>query len=151
MSPAGYFHDVVVAWLITEINLFLRQHHLGTVGASSAGFKLSDGYVLSPDVSFTSFANIPADELPHGYAKIAPDLAVEIISPFDRATESDEKVGAYLTHGTKLVWVINPRLQVATIYRANGNTRRIQATEFLEGEDVLPGFQCRLIDILQSK
>jgi Uma2 family endonuclease len=48
------------------------------------------------DVSFVAAARVP-DELPDsGYVPFAPDLAVEIVSPNDKAHEVQEKVTEYL-------------------------------------------------------
>jgi Uma2 family endonuclease len=59
-----------------------------------------------------------------------------------------KKVQFYLTHATKPVWIIDPRINIATLYRADGSVGRIQHDGILKGEDVLPGFNCILADIL---
>ena len=39
---------------------------------------------------------------------LAPDIAVEILSPSDRRRDVDEKVALYLKHGSKLVLEVDP-------------------------------------------
>jgi Uma2 family endonuclease len=60
----------------------------------------------------------------------------------------EEEVQLYLSNGTRLVWVINPRQRSATIYHSDRTARLLRADDVLDGEDVLPGFTCRLTDIL---
>ena len=57
-------------------------------------------------------------ELPITYIELAPDLAVEVISPSDRSPEVRDKVEDWLRAGTRLVWVIYPATRSATVYRS---------------------------------
>ena len=91
---------------------------------------------------------LPGGQTPDGFGDFSPDLAVEIISPGDRLTDVEEKVQLYIGHGTQLVWVVNPKLQRATVYRPDGSARVLQGQDSLDGEDVLPGFACPLADIV---
>ena len=58
-----------------------------------------------------------------------------------------DKVGEYLEAGVRLVWVIDPERRSAVVYRSLGEVRKLGADEFLEGEDVVPEFRCRLADL----
>ncbi len=91
---------------------------------------------------------MPGDVAPKGWVKIPPDLAVEVISPNDRVYELDEKLADYRKVRVPLVWVINPELRTATVYRADGSLRIVFEDDELSGEDVIPGFRCPLRDIL---
>ena len=48
----------------------------------------------------------------------------------------------------RLVWVIDPRKRKAVVYRSLSDVREVSSDDLLDGEDVLPGFRCRLGDIL---
>jgi len=148
MTPAGLEHEEIGTTLIRKIGEYLDKHPGGHLYGSSAGFQLSDDDLLSPDISFVSTERLPGGKSPKGYADFAPDLAVEIISPNDRLTDIEEKVQLYLSHGTRRVWVINPNLRSATIYHPDRTARLLRADDALDGEDVLPGFTCRLADIV---
>ena len=89
-------------------------------------------------------AQIPEER----YAGIAPDLVAEILSPKDRPGEVLEKVGQWLSAGVRLVWVLDPARQHARVYRADGTVSIVGSDEELDGEQVLPGFRCRLGEIL---
>jgi Uma2 family endonuclease len=79
---------------------------------------------------------------------MAPDLAVEVLSADDRPGEVLEKVGDWLNAGVRLAWVVDPVRSVARVYRADGTETHLAAGDMLDGEDVLPGFSCRLTDVL---
>ncbi len=78
---------------------------------------------LVPDVAFFSFARLPpaleddARERP----RIAPDIAVEILSPGDRRRTLEEKIGLYLAHGSSLVIVLDPETRTAALHRPDGS------------------------------
>ena len=148
MAPAGMRHEGIGIKLAVKLDRYLETNPLGHVFGSSAGYRLAENILLSPDVSFVRTERLPGGQAPDGFGEFAPDLAVEIVSPGDGLTEIEQKVQLYLNHGTKLVWVINPKLVRATIYRPDGSARVLQAQDSLDGEDVLPGFMCRLADVL---
>jgi Uma2 family endonuclease len=79
---------------------------------------------------------------------LAPDLAVEVLSPDDRPGETLGKVADWLEAGTRLVWVIDPERRLARIYRQDGTESVLHEADELDGEDVLPGFRCVLSAIL---
>lgn len=148
VSPAGVKHEGIGAELLYHIRFYLAQHNLGRVFGSSIGYELASGDVVSPDVSFVYAQKLPQDDLPEGFGKFAPDLAVEIVSPNDSLTMVEDKVQIYLNNGTQLVWVINPKLRKVTVHRADGTIAAVRADGALDGEDVLPGFTCALAEIL---
>lgn len=77
---------------------------------------------------------------PKGYPEMAPDLAVEVVSPSDTAEDLQQKVGEYLVSGTRLVWVIYPDTKSVTVFTPGGQARVLGVQDTLNGEDVLPGF-----------
>jgi Uma2 family endonuclease len=79
---------------------------------------------------------------------MVPDLAVEVLSPDDRPGAVLEKVGDWLNAWVRLVWVVDPLRGLARVYRADGTEALLATGDSLDGEDVLPGFSCRLADIL---
>jgi Uma2 family endonuclease len=130
---------------------FCRQHDLGWVLPADAGYQCFPGEparVRKPDVSFIRFGRLPGEQLPEGHARIAPDLAVEVVSPNDLALELDRKVKEYLAAGVRLVWVIFPETRSGRIHRANGSVAEVRESDPLEGEDVIPGFRCTVGDLL---
>jgi Uma2 family endonuclease len=68
-----------------------------------------------PDVSFISQSRLPRRF--NSYPEIAPDLAVEILSPTDRAYDIEDKVRIYQHVGVKIVWVVYPNVRRISVYR----------------------------------
>jgi len=147
-EPPGYQHGVVALKVARLIANHVHDHGLGTVVAAETGFKLfsNPDTVRAPDVAFIRQGRAPEPAL-DGYPALAPDLVVEVVSPSDRAGEVQAKVSDWLTAGSRLVWVIDPRRKRAVIYRDDGSVDLLANQDALDGEDVLPGFSCSLADL----
>jgi Uma2 family endonuclease len=115
LSPAGGPHGRIAAELVFRLMAHVKSQSrkVGHVFDSSTGFRLTAGNVRAPDVSFVSADRLP--QVPKGYVPMAPDLAVEILSPDDPPRYVLEKVGEYLQAGVRLVWVIDPEGQKAAV------------------------------------
>src|SRR5207244_9383387 len=105
-------------------------------------FPQRTGLVRKPDVSFVRRGRLPSGVLPKGWAKIAPDLAAEVVSPKDSYEEVEEKLGDYERAGVPLIWVISPTSRTVMVYRVDGSVGRLREADELSGEDVIPGFRC---------
>ena len=148
VSPAGSRHGVVSLKVAARLLAFVSAQKLGHVFESSTGFRLPGGNVRSPDASFVARDRFEGDQPPEGFSPVPPDLAVEVLSPDDRPRAILDKVGEYLERGVRVVWVIDPRSRTATVYRSLSDVSRLGPDDDLDGQDVLPGFRCRLSDIL---
>lgn len=131
-----------------RLHHFVERTGLGTV-MTEAGFVLATDpdTVRAPDLSFVAKERIPAPGAGGTYWRLAPDLAVEILSPFNTASEVQEKVLEYLEAGLRMVWVVDPRRRTVTVYRSPREIRIVVAGEDLTGEDVLPGFAVAVDDV----
>ena len=89
------------------------------------------------------------EELARGHVTVAPDLAVEVVSPNDTVYELNKKVQEYLRAGVRLVWVIDPENRTLVVYRANRTLAEFKPEDELTGEDVIPGFRCLVRDFFQ--
>jgi len=103
--------------------------------------------VRKPDVSFIRRGRLPEERIPDGHVTIAPDLAVEVVSPNDTAYEVDTKVQEYLQAGVPLVWVANPRVRMIHIYRADGTVGRLLEDAVLTAPELLPSLRHRVADL----
>jgi len=126
-------------------------HGLGWVypeGTSYQCFPDAPSRVRRPDVSLIRLERMsPEEAMSEGHVRLAPDLAVEVISPNDLAYEIDEKVDEYETAGVKLIWVVNPETKAVRVHRADGTVTVLREKDELDGEDVVPGFRCRVADL----
>ncbi len=147
MSPTGGQHGVVALEIGTWIRGYVKSNRLGyCTGAGTAYvlFKNPDGRDTgrAPDVGFVRADRLPEGP-PEGYIPFAPDLAVEVVSPGDSASDIHDKVTDFLRCGTRLVWVLYPRSRTATVHTPEG-ARTVDAQGTLDGGDVLPGFSLAL-------
>lgn len=125
------------------------DHQLGRGFAGGTGFILAENpdTVLTPEVAFVTKWRLPPKEERIGFVAIAPDLAVEVISPLDRDTRMTEKVLAYLEAGTRLVWVVEPVSRSITVYNPDRTARILLPDDYVQGGDVLPGFYLQVSEI----
>ncbi|MGH7556403.1 MAG: Uma2 family endonuclease [Gemmatimonadota bacterium] len=139
--PAGFEHGGIAAQIASCLNPFVRRHALGKVVGAETGFVLFDDppTVRAPDVAFVARERLPTD--PRRFARRAPDLAVEIVSPSNTLPEIQAKVFDYLNAGTRLVWVVEPRGRTVTVYRSRDEIRILTLGQEVEGSEVLPGFR----------
>src|SRR5438874_5926949 len=93
--------------------------HSGWVFGAETGFRLArdPDVVLGPDVAFVRADRLPPPDQRERFLELAPDLAVEIVSPTDRPGDVRAKVPAYLRHGVQLLWIIiEPRRQQVIVH-----------------------------------
>jgi Uma2 family endonuclease len=125
-------------------------HGLGWVAGADASYQCfpdAPNKVRKPDASFIRLERIPADKEPEGHCRIAPDLAVEVTSSNDLYEAVENKVVEYLTAGVRLVWVVHPPTRTVRVHRADGTISTLRETDELSGEDVVPGFRCRVSEL----
>jgi Uma2 family endonuclease len=144
-EPAGYLHGDVALRVATVVANHVRENGLGRVFAAETGFKLTTNpdTVRAPDVAFIRRERLP-DPPPRGFAELAPDLVVEVLSPDDRPGEVLAKIGDWLTAGVALVWVVDPVRRAARVYRADGTEAVLPVGDALDGEQVVPGLSVPL-------
>lgn len=128
-----------------------RARRSGFVFSESAAYQLfaTDAKLLrKPDVSFVRFGRLPGDAVPHtGRMVLAPDLAVEVISPTDLADAVNRKLDEYLRAGVRLVWFAYVPTRSVWAYRPDGSARLYRTGDALPGEDVLEGFAVPVADL----
>jgi Uma2 family endonuclease len=146
-QPGGV-HGCVAGNLYYLLRSFVSGRNLGRV-LIETGFRLSEHppTVRGPDVAFVSASRLPA-EVPISFWTLAPDLAVEVISPSNRPKGIRLKVIDFFEAGTAEVWVVQPRKRTVVIHHANGDTRTVAGDESLISE-LLPGLALSLRDVFQ--
>jgi Uma2 family endonuclease len=146
---AGARHSGVGTRLIIKLGQYLEENEIGAVYGADATYKLPTRDRL-PDVSFISSARIPIEGEPVGGWELAPDLAVEVISPNDVYDEVVGKVAAYFAAGVQQVWLISPEYKTVTVYRSPSQAITLFEDEELTSEELLPGFRCALRDLFKQ-
>ncbi|MFY9342488.1 MAG: Uma2 family endonuclease [Planctomycetota bacterium] len=141
MSPASHWHACVGGRIAGALSAFVRAGDLGEVSSSEPGFLLATApdTVLAPDVAFVRSKRIPG-QWGDGYFHGPPDIAVEVLSPGDRMPAVRRKVALWLRHGTRSVWVVNPKRRTVTVHGADGSVASFGGDDVLT-DAVLPGFR----------
>jgi Uma2 family endonuclease len=147
--PAGFRHSGIGVHIVSILHAFVREHGLGEVVGPDAGFVLFDEppTVRAPDIAFVAESRLTFDQ--ERFAPLAPDLAVEIVSPSNTVSEIQGKVMDYLDAGARLVWVVEPRSRSITIYRSRKEIRLLTEDEEIDGGAVLPGFRLKVSQLFE--
>jgi len=150
VTPAGFEHGRVALRVGARILDHVEHHGLGEVLAAETGFVLgrAPDTVRAPDVAFVAAERVP-DGGGWGFGELAPDLVVEVVSPWDRASEVSAKAAMWLDAGVRLVWVVDPQARLATVHHPGGQDTVLREDGVLDGEGVLPGFRLSLASIFR--
>jgi len=146
---AGARHGDIGVQIILELGNYLRKSKVGKIYTPDTTFQVGSSERL-PDVGYVSAARIPAEGSPIGKWEIAPDLAIEIISPTDIWDKVNRKVNEYFAAGVRQVWLVSQGEEQVMIYDSPTQIRVVTADEELTSETLLPGFKCRVADLFQS-
>lgn len=128
--------------LIGQFWMWNRQSQLGEVFDSSTGYKLPSGANRSPDVSWIKKErwNSLTKEQKQKFIPLAPDFALELMSPSDYLANTQAKMQEYLDNGVKLGWLINTEARQVEIYRLGKDVEVLNSPQTLSDDDILPGF-----------
>ncbi len=101
---------------------------------------------LVPDVGYVSNERLrPLSDSEIELPPLAPDVAVEILSPGDRRADVDDKISVYLRSGSSLVIVVDPRQRSVELHDAAG-TRLLDEGGTIE-HAALPRFAYSVRDL----
>jgi Uma2 family endonuclease len=148
----GLKSDAIAAVILYFLAHFVRTNQLGQVNGAQGSYQIfpdDPKKVRIPDVSFTRRERIPAGGLGEGHGHVVPDLIVEVTSPNDSVKKLDRKIKDFLNVGVSLLWIVYTESQTILVLRPDGTTRRLQVGDFLEGEDVLPGFRLQVAALFE--
>jgi Uma2 family endonuclease len=149
--PMSTWSSYVAGEMFGQVRDFNRRKKVGwplPEGTTYQCFPRDRNLVRKADCSFIRSERISPEQLQKpGHLRIAPDLAVEVVSPNDVVYDLDQKILDYLAAGVRLVWVINPEMHTVRIHRVDGSVSQLRETDELDGEDVLPGFRLPVRDL----
>ena len=151
MAPAGVKHGRIAMRIGALLEEYARRNNLGRVYAAETGFRIrtDPDTVRAADVSFVARERIPPDGEPDGYWELAPDLVVEVVSPYDSASYLQAKIKDWLDAGVKMVWVVYPETRSVTVHYPDGRATILEEGDILDGGDVLPDFRCPVREIFE--
>lgn len=130
---------------------FVEQHKLGVTAGEAGMLQLLPGQVRIPDISFVSWASLEGSGYPEKAAPLmAPDLAVEVLSPGNTQREMERKLEEYFAAGVRLVWYVDPRAKSVTVYTRPDQATVLGEADTLDGGEVLPGLVIELGELFAT-
>ena len=145
--PAGDEHGRIVPQVIVLLRRYLDAHPgTGQLRADS-GFVLSEqpATVRGPDVAVILQHRVPATR-PRSFFMGAPDIAIEVVSPSNSASNMQAKVLDYLEAGTAVVWVLYPQTRTVVEHLSDGTIRLFNVQQTLQ-TPLLPGFNVMVAEL----
>jgi Uma2 family endonuclease len=142
---------VINARLSARLQLFIEENKLGLLTSPENGFQLSPTDVLAPDAAFIATGRLKGLRR-RGFFQIAPDLAVEVISPSESVTAAQRKAARYLAFGVREVWLIYPSERRADVCLPDPSGESTMRVKQLEPNDalesaLLPNFRLQLSEL----
>lgn len=143
----GFRETLIASYLIRVLGEFVAERNLGLVTAPDGMVRLWHGHVRIPDVAYVSWDRLPGRRVPdEPIPDLAPDLAIEVLSPSNTAAEMRRKRQDYFGVGVRLVWEVDPRTRTIDVYTSRDEFRTFSGGDVLDGGDVLPGFTLPVAD-----
>jgi Uma2 family endonuclease len=149
MAPAYSISGFHNGELTSQLFLWSRADGTGVAFDSSAGFRLPNSAILSPDAAWISRARLerlsPEDRC--GFLPLCPDFVAELRSSTDRLSRLQAKMEEFRDQGARLGWLIDSEEQRVYVYRPGEAVEIHERPETLSGDPVLPGLVLNLARI----
>lgn len=141
-----------VATVLTELlSAFNRKNKVGHVYTETTimCFPKYPDRIRRPDICLVKAGRFPNKRSPKGHILIAPDLAIEIVSPHDSYYEVEAKASEYLEAGITEVWLINPDLKRLTV-KKQGEGDIVVSKGSVFYSKLLSGFSLPLNELFET-
>jgi Uma2 family endonuclease len=150
MPPTGWETGNKNAEITIQLGIWAKQDGRGKSADSSAGYKLPNGAVMSPDASWILNERLsqvsPAKR--RKFLPLAPDFVIELRSESDSLSKLEEKMREYIENGVALGWLIDATARKIYVYSAEKEVETLENPSEISGEPLLEGFVLNLKEIL---
>lgn len=148
-KAVGYESAFLTVPLLVALRAFIRPRKLGRVSGPDGVLKLRPGLFRGPDIAFVSWKRFPGrGQMPkEAFPDLAPDLAIEVLSPSNTPAEMKRKRQEYLANGVRLVWIVDPKTRTVEVYAPRRKPMVLTESDTLDGGKVLPGFTLALAEL----
>jgi Uma2 family endonuclease len=146
LSPAGLPHGFITVNVATLLSGWARRSRRGRVFGGEVGIvtEAAPGTVRGADVAYFSYRRLPKKSEPRGFARVPPELVVEVLGAGHTWRMLVEKAGEYLRMGVDRVWIIDSRTRRVHILRPDDEPLVLGEKDTITDAKVLPGFRCRV-------
>jgi Uma2 family endonuclease len=155
MPPTSWEHGLTTNRLQHVLNLHVKAHDLGEIAPAETGFNLTQPGELEETVLAADIAFVQADRVPQRhtetFARLAPNLVVEIASKGQYRPGMDAKARLWLERGVQLVWIVWPARQIIDVWQPGDQVPHVALgiDDVLDGGDVVPGFTCPVAEVFR--
>ena len=149
MSPAGSEHGRIASRILTRLSTHVEANNLGDTFAAETGFLIETNpdTVRAPDAAFISHERLSSVDDTSAYLPLAPDLVVEVLSPSDSSSDVEAKVEQWLSAGTLIVLVADPKNETIRVYRSKSEIQVLHSGEVFSSGEVCKDWQLVVDDI----
>ena len=149
-KPGGLRESAIACVVITRLCNYAEPGRIGVVSGEQGMIRMATGNVRMPDVAFFRREDLPGGQLPSDAApRLAPALAVEVLSPSNTEEEMRIKLREYFDSGVRVVWMLDPPTQTVRVHDAPDRFRQLTRDDTIDGGDVLPGFSTHVGELFQ--
>jgi Uma2 family endonuclease len=136
---------LLAGYILHQFWQYLEVHDLGIVLAPDGLLRILGRQICAPDISFIRWEKLSNRQIPREQVfAVAPDLAIEILSPGNTKGEMARKLRDYFAAGVGHVWYIDPGTRTACAYTAEDRGVEFGNDGVLSAADLLPGFDLSL-------
>jgi Uma2 family endonuclease len=147
-KPVGYYESRIAFVLAYFLEQYFEQHPIGIAAGPDGPVRTTAGQVRMPDISVVLNERLTLEMLrSQKVLRLAPDLAIEVLSESNTRKEMARKLREYFEAGVKLVWYIDPEHETAQAFSAVEQFETIAGDQELVGGAVLPGFAVKLSEV----
>lgn len=137
----GFSESLIAAYLIQFLRNFVKEHNLGVVLSSDGMMRILPTQIRMPDVSFVSWDHLPGRKIPKAQVpRLAPDIAIEVLSPSNTKREMERKRADHFAAGTLELWEVLIPTREVIVYCASGEIHPFSGDATLT-TSVLPGLK----------
>ena len=150
-KPMGTRESFLAITIARLIGNYVAERDLGLVGGADGPYRMLQGNVRYPDVSFVPWGALPDGELPEDAIwAVVPSLAVEVLSESNTHEEMVQKSIELFDLGTQVMWLIDPATSTAEVWRPGDAPQQLARADLLDAAPALPGFTLPLADVFAS-
>jgi Uma2 family endonuclease len=147
VSPKGR-HSALQAELIELFNRHGRPRKFARAFPELRTTFGGRSYV--PDVAVYRWERIPLDSSGRiaDDFRVAPDVAVEIVSPKQSTTKIVRRCVWYVNHGVRVALQVDPFDESVLVFRASQTPLALRGPDRIDLDDVLPGLVVTVADLI---
>jgi Uma2 family endonuclease len=145
----SFFHQFGSLMLVRLLSDWVYARQLGVIAYAPLDVRFDPRNTVQPDIIFLSRERLHL--LRRGAYKLidgAPDLLIEILSPYNRGHDFIKKAALYATFGVREYWIVDPEASTITVQvLRDGLYVPLVADDGIVRSEVLPGFEVNPKDL----